>query len=148
MDIPLGTHMRTQARPALLRHSRTWDDAVAGIGEARDAVAALLARVRPAPPRRSVQDARLVASELVTNVAKHAPGPCTLSLEVLPDADALSITVSDTSTDPPQPRPPDPRRVGGHGLHLVGMLSRALEVTRLPHGKRITATVPLTAEKT
>ncbi|MGW1811605.1 ATP-binding protein [Streptomyces sp. NPDC002078] len=148
MDIPLGTHTRTQARPAPLRHSRTWDDAVAGIGDARDAVAALLAGVRPAPPRRSVQDARLVASELVTNVAKHAPGPCTLSLEVLPEAGALRITVSDTSTDPPRRHPPDPRRVGGHGLHLVAMLSRALEVTWLPHGKRITATVPLTAEET
>ncbi|MGW7822190.1 ATP-binding protein [Streptomyces puniciscabiei] len=146
MDIPFGTHTRTQVRPAPLRYSRTWDDAVAGIGDARDAVAALLARVRPAPTRRSVQDARLVVSELVTNVAKHAPGPCTLSLELLPGAGALRITVSDTSTDPPLRRPPDPRRVGGHGLHLVAMLSRALEVTWLPHGKRVTATVPLTAE--
>jgi anti-sigma regulatory factor (Ser/Thr protein kinase) len=145
MDIPFGTHTRTQARPAPLRYSRTWDDAVAGIGDARDVVAALLARVRPAPSRRSVQDARLVVSELVTNVAKHAPGPCTLSLELLPGAGALRITVSDTSSDPPLRRPPDPRRVGGHGLHLVAMLSRALEVTWLPHGKRVTATVPLTA---
>ncbi|MFD8388987.1 ATP-binding protein [Streptomyces sp. NPDC059680] len=146
MDIPPGTHTRTQTRAALLRCSRTWDDAMAGIGDARDAVAALLAEVRPVPPRRSVQDARLVASELVTNVAKHAPGPCTLSLEVLPGAGALRIAVSDTSPDPPLMRPPDPRRVGGHGLHLVAMLSRALEVARLPHGKRITATVPLAAE--
>ncbi|MER6571332.1 ATP-binding protein [Streptomyces sp. NPDC001093] len=147
MDIPPGTHTRTRARPALLRCSRTWDDAVAAIGDARDAVAALLAEVRPAPPRRAVQDARLVTSELVTNVAKHAPGPCTLSLEVLPGAGALHITVSDTSPDPPLRRPPDPRRVGGHGLHLVAMLSRALEVTWLPHGKRVSATVPLTTEE-
>ncbi|MEU9475872.1 ATP-binding protein [Streptomyces sp. NPDC048191] len=146
MEIPLGTHTRTQARTAPVRYSRTWDDAVAGICDARDAVAALLARVRPAPGRQTVQDARLVVGELVTNVAKHAPGPCTLSLETWPDAGVLRITVSDTSTDPPLRRPPDPRRVGGHGLHLVAMLSRALEVTRLPHGKRITATLPLTAE--
>ncbi|MFF3918109.1 ATP-binding protein [Streptomyces sp. NPDC001852] len=147
MDISFGTHARTQADPTPLRCSRAWDDAAAGIADARDAVATLLARVRPAPPRRAVQDARLVVSELVTNVAKHAPGPCTLSLELLPEAGALRITVSDTSTDTPLRRPPDPRRVGGHGLHLVAMLSRALEVTWLPHGKRVTATVPLTAEQ-
>ncbi|MEU6776796.1 ATP-binding protein [Streptomyces sp. NPDC046759] len=147
MDIPLGTHTRTQARPASLRQSRIWDDAVAGIGDARDAAAALLARVRPTLSRRSVQDAQLVVSELVTNAAKHAPGPCALHLELLPDATALSVTVTDTSAAPPLPRPPDPCRVGGHGLHLVTMLSRGIEVTWLTHGKRVSATVPLTAEQ-
>ncbi|MEU7301277.1 ATP-binding protein [Streptomyces sp. NPDC007189] len=146
MDMTLGTHTTTQARPAPLRYSRTWDSAAAGIADARDAVAALLSRVRPAPGKRSVQDAQLVVSELVTNVAKHAPGPCAVRLELPPDAAALRITVTDTSPDPPLRRPPDPRRVGGHGLHLVTMLSNALEVTRLSYGKRVTAIVPLTAE--
>ncbi|MFI2762181.1 ATP-binding protein [Streptomyces echinatus] len=144
MDIPLRTHAMTQGRPALLRYSRTWDTGVSSIAEARDAVAALLARARPIPGRRPVQDAQLVVSELVTNAAKHAPGPCALGLELLSDATALRITVTDTSPEPPRRRPPDPRRIGGHGLHLVTMLCRGWEVTWLSHGKRVTATVPLT----
>ncbi|GAB1333668.1 hypothetical protein ACE1SV_02580 [Streptomyces sp. E-15] len=144
MDIPLRTHATTQDHPpGPLRYSRAWDTGVSGIAEARDAVAALLARVRPAPGRRPVQDAQLVVSELVTNAAKHAPGPCALRLELPPGADALRITVTDTSADPPRRRPADPRRVGGHGLHLVAVLAGELEVTRLSHGKRVTATVPL-----
>ncbi|GGU91435.1 hypothetical protein GCM10010260_27260 [Streptomyces filipinensis] len=142
MDISLRTHAMTQARPAPLRYSRTWDTGVTSIGDARDAVASLLSRARPALARRSVQDAQLVVSELVTNAAKHAPGPCALCLEVLPDG--LRITVTDTSAETPRRRPPDPGRVGGHGLHLVAMISRDLEVTRLPRGKRVTVTVPLT----
>ncbi|MFG2352157.1 ATP-binding protein [Streptomyces sp. NPDC048521] len=146
MDIPLRTHATTQDRPATLRYSRTWDTGVTSIADARDAVATVLSRARPAPDRRSLQDAQLVVSELVTNATKHAPGPCALQLEVRPDASAVRVTVTDTSTDPPRRRPPDPRRVGGHGLHLVTMLCTDLEVTRLSHGKRVTATVPLTGE--
>ncbi|MEU6671349.1 ATP-binding protein [Streptomyces sp. NPDC046727] len=143
MNIPLRTHATTQDRATPLRYSRTWATGVSGIAEARDAVAALLARARPAPGRRPVQDAQLVVSELVTNAAQHAPGPCALRLELLPGAMALRVSVTDTSRQPPRRRPHDPRRIGGHGLHLVAMLARDLEVTRLPHGKRVTVTVPL-----
>nr|WP_145489691.1 MULTISPECIES: ATP-binding protein [Streptomyces] len=142
MDISLRTHPRTQD----LGYSRTWDTGRCSSADARDAVAALLAAAHPAPLRRSVQDAQLVVSELVTNAEKHAPGPYALSLELRPGGHALRICVTDTSTSPPHPRPPDPGRVGGHGLHLVTMLSRDLEVTMLPEGKRVTATVPLVTE--
>ncbi|GGW77047.1 hypothetical protein GCM10010503_63610 [Streptomyces lucensis JCM 4490] len=144
MDIPLRTHTTTQDRPAPLRHGRTWDAGVSSIGDARDAVATLLSQARPAPGLRSVQDAQLVVSELVTNAAKHAPGPCSLGLELLPDASAVRITVTDTSAEPPVRRPADPGRIGGHGLHLVAMLAADLVVTPLAEGKRVTATVPLT----
>ncbi|MGW1590349.1 ATP-binding protein [Streptomyces sp. NPDC002386] len=143
MDIDLSTHTATRARPGPLRDSRTWDLGAPCIAEARDAVGALLARARPAPGRRAVQDAQLVVSELVTNAVKHAPGPCALRLELTPGATALSITVVDTSPDLPRQPPPDPGRVGGHGLLLVNMLSGGLEVTPLPRGKRVTATVAL-----
>ncbi|CAL9656897.1 ATP-binding protein [Streptomyces sp. enrichment culture] len=144
MDIPLRTHATTtRDRPTVLRYSRTWDAGVSSIAEARDAVADLLAQARPALERRSVQDAQLVVSELVTNAAKHAPGPCALGLELLPGARALRVIVTDTSREPPRRRPPDPRRVGGHGLHLVAMLAGDLEVTWPAHGKRVTVTVPL-----
>ncbi|MFF9087600.1 ATP-binding protein [Streptomyces sp. NPDC014991] len=143
MDIPLRTYVTTQARSVPLRYSRTWDAGVCSIAEARDAVADLLAKVRPALGRRPLQDAQLVVSELVTNAARHAPGPCALRLELL--GGALRVSVTDTSRKPPRRRPPDPGRVGGHGLHLVAMVSRGLEVTWLPQGKRVSATVPLFA---
>ncbi|MFE3639289.1 ATP-binding protein [Streptomyces cellostaticus] len=143
MDIRLSTHTATQTRPGPLRHSRTWDRGAPRIAEARDAVGVLLAQALPAPGGRAVQDAKLVASELVTNAVKHAPGPCALRLELSPDATALSITVVDTSPELPRQPPPDPARVGGHGLLLVNMLSGGLEVAPLPHGKRVTATVAL-----
>ncbi|MFH9400961.1 ATP-binding protein [Streptomyces sp. NPDC017638] len=147
MDIPLRTHATTRDRPAVQRYSRTWDAGVTSIAEAREAVADLLARARPAPGRRPVQDAQLVVSELVTNAARHAPGPCALGLELLPGARALRVTVTDTSREPPRKRPPDPRRVGGHGLHLVAMLAGDLDVSWLSHGKRVSVTVPLTTEQ-
>ncbi|WP_445281455.1 ATP-binding protein [Streptomyces sp. DSM 118148] len=143
MDIQLSTHTVTQDRPPTLRYSRTWDCGAPCIAEARDAVGALLEQTRPAPGRRALQDAQLVASELVTNAVKHAPGPCALLLELAPDASALSITVVDTSPELPRQPPPDPGRVGGHGLLLVNMLSGGLKVTPLPRGKRVTATVAL-----
>ncbi|TWV33679.1 ATP-binding protein [Streptomyces misionensis] len=142
MDIPL----RTQARTQDAHYRRDWTTGTCSGADARAAVAALLGSAHPAPVRRSVQDAQLVVSELVTNAAKHAPGPCALGLELLPGARALRISVTDTSREPPRPRPPDPTRVGGHGLHLVTVLSRDLEVTMLPEGKRVTATVPLVSE--
>ncbi|MET8586536.1 ATP-binding protein [Streptomyces collinus] len=144
MDIPVSTRATTRTRPESLRHSRTWDAGVPCIAEARDAVDALLSRARLAPERRAVQDAQLVVSELVTNAVKHAPGPCALGLELSADGDELRITVTDTSAEPPRARPPDPGRIGGHGLNLVNLLSEGLEVTPLPHGKRVAATVPLT----
>ncbi|CAK7283338.1 ATP-binding protein [Streptomyces misionensis] len=142
MDIPV----RTQARTQDARYRRDWASGMCSSADARAAVTALLGRAHPAPAPRSVQDAQLVVSELVTNAAKHAPGPCALGLDLLPGARALRVSVTDTSPEPPRTRPPDPARVGGHGLHLVTMLARDLEVTMLPEGKRVTVIVPLVRE--
>ncbi|KUN77618.1 hypothetical protein AQJ66_33195 [Streptomyces bungoensis] len=144
MDIPLRTHTMMRTRPTPQRYSRTWDAGSSCIADARDAVQALLSRARPAPHRRAVQDAQLVVSELVTNAVRHAPGPCGLRLELSPDSTALHVSVTDTSPERPRQRPPDPCRVGGHGLHLVSLLTGGFEVTPLAHGKRVTATVALT----
>ncbi|MFF0383103.1 ATP-binding protein [Streptomyces sp. NPDC004286] len=133
----------TRTAPDVPRYCRGWDADTASLPEARNAVADLLARVRPTPSARTVQDAQLVASELVTNALKHAPGPFTLRLEVVPDPAALRISVTDASPEPPRHRPPDPERVGGHGLRLVSLLCGALEVVPLGRGKRVTATVAL-----
>ncbi|MGW2212060.1 ATP-binding protein [Streptomyces sp. NPDC001781] len=143
MDLPLTTDTMPRTAPDLPRYSRRWDAGTASLPEARNAVADLLARVRPAPSVRAVQDAQLVTSELVTNALKHAPGPFFLHMEVVPDPPALRISVTDSSPRPPRHRAPDPERVGGHGLRLVSLLCDALEVVPLGRGKRITASVAL-----
>jgi anti-sigma regulatory factor (Ser/Thr protein kinase) len=53
--------------------------------------------------------------------------------------DELTITVWDSSTEKPTPKKADPRRVGGHGLHLVETVSRKVVVALRATGKRITA---------
>ena len=86
-------------------------------------------------------DALLVVSELVTNAARHAPGPCVLDLA--DDGNQWTIAVTDTSPDRPRPRPPDLETgKGGFGWHLLQTL--ASDVRLLPTadgGKTITATV-------
>lgn len=123
--------------------TRTWDPTVPDIAEARRAVIDLLERLDRPPCGRSVEDACLVVSELVTNAVRHAPGPCTLELDVSPDGRSLRVTVRDTSRRLPRPQPRDPARIGGHGLHLVRSLSLRLEATPRARGKDVTATVPL-----
>ncbi|MFC1420492.1 ATP-binding protein [Streptacidiphilus cavernicola] len=82
-----------------------------------------------------VEDVRLVVSELVTNAAKYAPGPCLLDLEFLDDA--LRVTLWDTDTSLPVPALADPGRIGRHGLEIVVAVCRRFEVERQAGGKRV-----------
>ncbi|MFG3320898.1 ATP-binding protein [Streptomyces sp. NPDC048171] len=86
--------------------------------------------------------ARLVASELVTNALRHAPGPCRLTLTLVDDR--VEIAVSDTGDAFPTFLPRDPLRVGRHGLEIVTRLCG--EVITKPHakGKTVYARLPLT----
>lgn len=53
-------------------------------------------------------DVRLVVSELITNAARHAPGPGRLDIQEADSGRAVRITVWDTSPATPQPRPANP----------------------------------------
>ncbi|MEU9216643.1 ATP-binding protein [Streptomyces sp. NPDC048376] len=85
--------------------------------------------------------ARLVATELVTNALRHAPGPCRLELTLVDDR--VEFAVSDTGDDFPTFLPSDPVRVGRHGLEIVTRLCG--EVITKPHaaGKTVYARLPL-----
>jgi anti-sigma regulatory factor (Ser/Thr protein kinase) len=85
--------------------------------------------------------ARLVASELVTNALRHAPGPCRLELTLV--GDRVEIAVSDSGDGFPTFLPRDPLRVGRHGLEIVTRLCD--EVITRPHatGKTVYAHLPL-----
>ncbi|MER7515512.1 ATP-binding protein [Streptomyces sp. NPDC126499] len=90
---------------------------------------------------RVMSTVQLVVSELVTNARKYAPGPCLLDLRVA--GGTVEVTVWDANPTPPAILPPDPSRIGQHGLELVMAVSRSLAVHREPVGKRITTVIEL-----
>jgi hypothetical protein len=89
---------------------------------------------------RVADDVCLIVSELVTNAAKYAPGPCLLDLELTEDA--VRVTLWDTEPVAPVPRGADAHRIGQHGMEIVLALCRRFEVERQSGGKRIQVDVP------
>jgi len=129
----------TMSRRARMRAAVSYDGSLV-IGEARDFAGEFLDRaaVRGVPVAGvKRQDALLVVSELVTNAVRHAPGPCTLALD-LQDG-VLEIAVSDTSGRSPQPQPFEPQRVGQHGLEIVQALCIRVATETNDLGKTVRA---------
>lgn len=106
---------------------------------AREHAREFFGRVRPAMAEATVQDALLAISELVTNVVRHAPGPCTLRLEV--DEERVRIEVSDTSTVRPRAKPPQPEGLGGFGLHMLRKLAGEVETRVHDAGKTVSVSL-------
>ncbi|WP_030294726.1 ATP-binding protein [Streptomyces katrae] len=90
---------------------------------------------------RAVEVVELIVSELVTNARKYAPGPNRLTLEVI--GGCLEVSVWDSNPTPPAILPPDPLRIGQHGLEVVIASAKGFKIYREPTGKRITAVVLL-----
>jgi len=90
---------------------------------------------------RAMDVVRLVVSELVTNARRYAPGPCVLTMET--DGDTVEVSVWDGNPTPPAVLPPDPTRIGRHGLEIVMALARSFAVHREPVGKRIATAITL-----
>ncbi|MGW3852975.1 ATP-binding protein [Streptomyces fagopyri] len=120
-------------------------DGAAQIGETRDAARAFMESLQAVSglpvSQRAMGAVQLVVSELVTNAHKYAPGPCLLTLEL--NEGAVVVTVWDSSTALPLILPPDPTRIGQHGLEIVMALCRSFEMHREPVGKRIRAAIVL-----
>jgi anti-sigma regulatory factor (Ser/Thr protein kinase) len=132
---------------ARLRYAAAWGPSTPRAVDARRDVRAVLAHAphgdRAAVPASRVMDAELVVSELITNVLRHAPGPCALTVRLT--GTELSISLYDTSPDAPVVKPPDRHRIGGHGLHLVHSISDRVVVTPRGRGKEISAHLRLVA---
>ncbi|WP_431772500.1 ATP-binding protein [Streptomyces cucumeris] len=115
------------------------------IAEARDHVSAFLDRAhtdRQLPVSASVKGlTQLVASELVTNARKYAPGPILMELRI--DARGVDVVVWDSDPVVPAARTADPGRIGQHGLEIVKAVTEELIIEQRPIGKRITARIPL-----
>ncbi|GAA1548519.1 ATP-binding protein [Streptomyces albidochromogenes] len=113
---------------------------------ARETTTSFLAeaeRLRGRPASQNTLHAMLlVASELVSNAVRHAPGPCSLCL-TLHDKGVL-VEVSDTSPVSPRLRAPDTTgRFGGWGLQMVNRLAGELHTVPGPgDGKTVRARLP------
>jgi anti-sigma regulatory factor (Ser/Thr protein kinase) len=84
----------------------------------------------------------LVVSELVTNAIRHGPGPCVLDLEHT--GPEVRVSVRDTSSSPPRPRPRRPERPAGHGLEIVRSVCARMSIASSHEGNVVTAwlTIP------
>lgn len=85
-----------------------------------------------------IDDAALVATELVANAVLHAGGPITLRTAVEPGpAPALRMEVSDGSPVAPVIREYGTVASTGRGLALVARIARRWGVDRVPGGKTV-----------
>lgn len=105
--------------------------------------------IRQKIPSADTFDAELVASELVTNVIRHAQTELVVSLEII--ADKLRIEVIDGSAIVPAVRDQstDLDGTGGAGLRLVETASERWGADQRPNGKVVWAEIligPVTTE--
>jgi anti-sigma regulatory factor (Ser/Thr protein kinase) len=105
---------------------------------ARDEVATALRGM--AWPEESIDEAKVVVSELVTNAVLHAGTAFVLTIRV---AEGALIEVSDEApTRLPRRLERDDNRPGGMGLHLVDAMSAEWGVERDPERKVVWARLP------
>lgn len=70
-----------------------------------------------------VEVAELLVSELASNAVQHTPSP-TVGVELIElGPDRVRVEVVNQGVGRPEPQPPDPGRIGGHGLAVVVRLA-------------------------
>jgi anti-sigma regulatory factor (Ser/Thr protein kinase) len=104
--------------------------------EARDLVRAALADLA------CVDDAVLIASELVVNAVDHGSPP--VVLEVARTDTQAVISVENTGSSPPQLQTPDPHAPRGRGLGIVAGLADDWGWSTNGDTLRVWAVVPVT----
>ncbi|MFD7713488.1 ATP-binding protein [Streptomyces sp. NPDC059785] len=101
----------------------------------------LLARATPPSAPEHWDDILLVVTELAANSVQYAPGP--FELQLRRTFDGVHVTLRDTSTTRPAPRPFHPQHGGGGiGWHLVHTLADQVSVVVRPDGKDVHAFLP------
>ncbi|PAZ10946.1 ATP-binding protein [Streptomyces sp. SA15] len=100
-----------------------------------------LARSAPPAAPEYWDDILLVVTELAANAVQYAPGP--FALRMRRTFDGVHVTLHDTSTTPPAPRPFDPQHGGGGiGWHLIHALGDQVSVVTDDHGKDVHVFLP------
>ncbi|MFD2691912.1 ATP-binding protein [Streptomyces phyllanthi] len=100
-----------------------------------------VARSSPPTAPEHWDDILLVVNELAANAVQYAPGPFELTMRRT--FDGVHVTVHDTSTTPPAPRPFHPSRGGGGiGWHLIHTLCTQVSVVERDGGKDVHVFLP------
>ncbi|AWE53900.1 ATP-binding protein [Streptomyces nigra] len=101
-----------------------------------------LARASPPATPEYRDDILLVVSELVSNAIQYAPGPMELTMRKA--FDGVHVTLGDTSTTRPAPRPfhPGTGKGGGIGWYLIHTLCDQVSVVVREDGKDVHAFLP------
>ncbi|MDT4980662.1 MAG: hypothetical protein QOG07_2541 [Pseudonocardiales bacterium] len=96
-------------------------------------------------PAGAIDDAVLVASELVGNAVLHTSSADCATLDVSWDVDTsgVRVCVGDPSDQEPEPRIAGEDEPGGRGLKIVDAISDEWGVERGDHGKTVWAHVPM-----
>ncbi|MFF4565226.1 ATP-binding protein [Streptomyces sp. NPDC001435] len=128
------TFERTFSFPGDLRN-------VTGTRLAAEEFLGVLARSSPPATPEYWDDILLVVTELAANVVQYAPGP--FELRMRRTFDGVHVTMHDTSTTRPEPRPFRPSRGGGGiGWHLIHTLCEQVSVVVTETGKDVHAFLP------
>jgi anti-sigma regulatory factor (Ser/Thr protein kinase) len=109
--------------------SARFDRGPSAASAARNALLALESRV----DAQSLDDIRLLVSELVTNAIRHADGPRggEVALDVTIEAARVRVEVADPGAGfEPHPRDDEMSRPGGWGLYLVDRIADRWGVVR------------------
>jgi anti-sigma regulatory factor (Ser/Thr protein kinase) len=101
-----------------------------------------LARSSPPATPEYRDDILLVVAELAANAIQYAPGPFTLTMRKA--FDGVHVTLSDTNTTPPAPRPfhPGTGSGGGIGWYLIHTLCDQVSVVVREDGKDVHTFLP------
>ncbi|WP_371673484.1 ATP-binding protein [Streptomyces sp. NBC_00289] len=100
-----------------------------------------LARASPPAAPEYWDDILLVVTELAANAVQYAPGP--FELRMRRTFDGVHVTMHDTNTTPPAPRPFHPNKGGGGiGWHLIHTLCDQVSVVPDASGKEIHVFLP------
>jgi signal transduction histidine kinase len=92
----------------------------------------------------TVDDARLIVSELVTNAIQAHPTE--IRLRVSYNAEYVRITVSDTASGTPAQQHPTATSEHGRGLRIVDQLAKRWGTAELAEGKQVWAEIALAAD--
>jgi anti-sigma regulatory factor (Ser/Thr protein kinase) len=93
--------------------------------------------------KRTVDDALIVVSELVTNAITHAASPCQVRLSC--DETSVRVEVFDEGAGTPDPQPASNTSEHGRGLHLIAAVTAAWGIQQIPDdGKIVWAELPRT----
>ncbi|MBV2353050.1 ATP-binding protein [Streptomyces sp. J2-1] len=131
---PEGTRERAFAFPGDLRN-------VTGARLAAEEFLRALARNGPPDAPEHWDDILLVVTELAANAVQYAPGP--FDLRMRRTFDGVHVTLRDTSTVRPEPRPFSPNAGGGGiGWHLVHTLCDQVSVVVDDGGKDVHVFLP------